>query len=143
MVVPSRNKYEKMDVIIIIAKCIILLFGLFLVYSGFLMFFKSEKVREIIAKAGSSFFINYAELISRLLIGVCFIISSKEVVYELYFKIFGYFLIGSAILLMLVPIKTHHNFAKNAAEKLKPIYLKMCTPFSILFGVLIILALKR
>lgn len=132
-----------MDVIQIIAKCTIILFGLFLVYAGFLMFFKPGKVRTIIGKAGSTYFINYAELISRLLIGVCFIIVSKEVIYELYFKIFGYFLIGSAIILMCVPIKTHHNFAKNAAEKLKPIYLKICAPFSILFGVLIILALKR
>lgn len=132
-----------MDVIQIIAKCIIVLCGLFLVYAGFLMFFKPEKVRTIIGKAGSTYFINYAELISRLLIGVCFIIVSKATNWELYFKIFGYFLIGSAIILMCVPIKTHHNFAKNAAEKLKPIYLKTCTPFSILFGVLIILALKK
>ncbi|MEQ3661640.1 MAG: hypothetical protein ABNG98_02645 [Flavobacterium sp.] len=123
---------------VIIANLIIVLFGLFIVFSGFLMFFKPEKVRGIIAKAGSTFFINYAELISRLLIGVCFIISSKEVFYELYFKVFGYFLIGSAIVLMCIPIKIHHDFAKNASEKLKPIYLKICAPFSILFGCIII-----
>ena len=130
-----------MDVIQIIAKCIIILFGLFLVYAGFLMFFKPEKVRTIIGKAGSTYFINYAELISRLFIGVCFIIVSNKVIYELYFKIFGYFLMGSAIILMCVPIKTHHNFAKNAAEKLKPIYLKICAPFSIFFGCIIIYAI--
>ena len=142
MVVRSRNKHKKMDVIQIIAKCIIFLFGLFLVYAGFLMLFKPEKVRAIIGKAGSTYFINYAELISRLLIGICFVITSKATNWELYFKTFGYFLIVSAILLMCVPIKTHHNFAKNAANKLKPIYLKICTPFSILIGVLIVLALK-
>lgn len=130
-----------MDVVQIITKGIIILFGLFLVYAGFLMFFKPEKVRGIIGKAGSTYFINYAELGIRLLIGVCFVITSKEVIYELYFKIFGYFLIGSAIILMCVPIKTHNNFAKNAAKRLKPIYLKICAPFSFFFGCIIIYAI--
>ena len=127
-----------MDVIQNIAKCIIVLFGLFLVYAGFLMFFKPEKVREIIGKAGSTYLINYTELCIRLVIGIAFLITSFFSIYELQFKIIGYFLMISALLLMLVPIKTHNNFAKNAAEKLKPIYLKICAPFAILFGCVMI-----
>lgn len=132
-----------MDVIQVIAKCIIILFGLFLVYAGFLMFFKSEKVRTIIGKAGSTYFINYTELGIRLLIGIAFLISSLFSIYELQFKVIGYFLMISALLLMLVPIKTHNNFAKNAAEKLKPIYLKICAPFAILFGFLVLYAINN
>ncbi|WP_320815542.1 hypothetical protein [Flavobacterium sp.] len=130
-----------MDVIQIIAKCIIVLFGLFLVYAGFLMFFKPERVREIIGKAGSTYFINYTELGIRLIIGIAFLISSLFSIYELQFKVIGYFLMTSALLLMLVPIKTHNNFAKNAAAKLKPIYLKICAPFSIFLGTLLLIAI--
>lgn len=126
---------------IVIANFIIILFGFFLVFSGFLMFLKPEKVRGIIGKAGSTYFINYAELGIRLLIGIAFIVLSLYSIYELYFKIFGYFLIGSAIILMCVPIKIHHNFSKNAAKKLKPIYLKICAPFSFFFGCIIIYAI--
>jgi uncharacterized membrane protein YfcA len=132
-----------MDVIQVIAKYLIVLFVLFLVYAGFLMFFKPEKVRTIIGKAGSTYFINYTELGIRLIIGIAFLISSLFSIYELQFKVIGYFLMISALLLMLVPIKTHNNFAKNAAEKLKPIYLKICAPFAILFGFLVLYAINN
>lgn len=143
MVIPSRNKHKKMDVVQIIAKCIIILFGLFLVYAGFLMFFKPEKVRTIIGKAGSTYFINYTELGIRLIIGISFLISTIYSNYELQFTVIGYFLMISALLLMLVPIKMHNNFAKNAAEKLKPTYLKICAPFAILFGFLVLYAINN
>jgi uncharacterized membrane protein YfcA len=129
--------------IVLIAKYIINLFGLFLVYSGFLMFFKPEKVRTIIGKAGSTYFINYTELGIRLIIGISFLISTIYSNYELQFKLIGYFLMISALLLMLVPIKMHNNFAKNAAKKLKPIYLKICAPFAILFGFLVLYAINN
>lgn len=126
---------------IVASKYIIILFGLFLVYAGFLMFFKPEKVRTIIGKAGSTYLINYTELGIRLIIGIAFLISSLFSIYELQFKIIGYFLMISALLLMLVPIKTHNNFAKNAAEKLKPIYLKICAPFAIFLGALLLISI--
>jgi uncharacterized membrane protein YiaA len=126
---------------IIIANSIIVFFGLFIVFSGLLMFFKPEKVREIIAKAGSTYLINYTELGIRLLIGIAFVYSSLFSIYELQFTIIGYFFITSALLLMLVPIKKHNQFSRKAAEKLKPIYLKICTPFAILFGVLLLIAI--
>ena len=126
---------------IIIANLIIVFFGLFIVFSGLLMFFKPEKVREIIAKAGSTYLINYTELGIRLLIGIAFVYSSLFSIYELQFTIIGYFLITSALLLMLVPIKKHNQFSRKAAEKLKPIYLKICAPFAIFLGTLLLVAI--
>ncbi len=126
---------------IIITNLIIVFFGLFIIFSGFLMFFKPEKVREIIAKAGSTYLINYTELGIRLLIGIAFGYTSLYSIYELQFKVIGYFLIISALILMLVPIKKHNQFSRKAAEKLKPVYLKICAPFSILFGCIIIYAI--
>ncbi len=117
---------------------VIVIFGLFLIYAGFLMFFKPEQVRIIIAKAGSTYFINYAELLIRMFLGFCFLFASKHSLYEFYTDILGYFLIVSAALLMLLPIKKHNQFSRNASEFLKPIYLKLSAPFSIFFGVIII-----
>ena len=74
----------------LVSKYIIICFGLFLIYSGFLCF-KPRKVRVIIGKAGSTFAINYGELIIRLLLGISFVITSKTNSYEQYFTIFGYF----------------------------------------------------
>ncbi len=127
----------------LVSKYIIICFGLFLIYSGFLMFFNPEKARTVIGKAGSTFAINYGELIIRLLLGISFVITSKTNTYEQYFTIFGYFLIISAVILMLIPMKTHHKFSTKAAETLKPIYLRICAPFSIGFGILILLAIFK
>lgn len=127
----------------LVSKYIIICFGLFLIYSGFLMFLNPEKVRAIIGKAGSTILINYGELIIRLLLGISFVISAGVNAYQQYFTIFGYFLIISAVILMLTPMKTHHKFSTKAAETLKPIYLRICAPFSIGFGILILLAIFK
>lgn len=121
-----------------IAVFVILIFGIFLIYAGFLMFFKPEKVRMIIAKAGSTYFINYAELLIRMLLGFCFLLASKHSLYEYYTDILGCFLIVSAALLMLLPIKKHNQFSRKASEFLKPNFLKLTAPLSIFFGVIII-----
>ncbi len=127
----------------LISKSIIICFGLFLIYSGFLMFLNPEKARVIIGKAGSTIIINYGELIVRMLIGISFVICAKTNLYEQYFSIFGYFLIISAVILMLTPMKTHHKFSTKAAETLKPLYLRICAPFSIAFGLLILVAIMQ
>ena len=107
------------------------------------MFLNPEKARTIIGKAGSTILINYGELIVRLLLGISFVISAEANTYQQYFTIFGYFLIISAVILMLTSMKTHHKFSTKAAETLKPIYLRICAPFSIGFGILILLAIFK
>ncbi len=115
---------------------ILALFSLFLVWSGVMMFFKPNKVKNIIGLAGSTLFVNYAELSIRLVIGIAFVFVKTK--YKLTYSYIGYFLIISALILMLVPIKKHNKFSLYASEKLKPIYLKFFAPISILMGILII-----
>lgn len=120
---------------------IVILFGIFLIFAGFLMYFKPEKTREIIAKAGSTYLINYLELGIRLLVGIAFVVLASFSIYTFYFKIIGIFLIVSSLLLMCLPIRLHNKFSRNAAEKLKPIYLKIFGPISILIGILLLILL--
>lgn len=115
---------------------ILALFSLFLVWSGVMMFFKPNKVKNIIGLAGSTLFVNYAELSIRLVIGIAFVFVKTK--YKLTYSYIGYFLIISALILMLVPIKKHNKFSLYASEKLKPIYLNFFAPISILMGILII-----
>lgn len=123
---------------IVIANFLIVAFGLFLIFSGFLMFFKPEKVRVLIGKAGSTYLINYTELGIRLIIGLAFLVSSLFSLYEIEFKIVGYFLIVSAIILMLLPIRMHNALARQFAKKLKPLYLKFFAPIAIIFGFILL-----
>lgn len=115
---------------------VILLFGVFLIFCGFIMFFYPEKAKQIISKAGSTFMINYAELGTRFFVGIVFVFVETK--FETVYDWFGYFLIISALLLMILPIKKHNQFSKNASDYLKPIYLKILAPISIVFGMLII-----
>lgn len=126
-----------MDVIFI-SKIVLLIFGFFLILSGFLMLFKPFYVKKAISKAGSTYLINYTELGIRLLIGIAFLYSGLLSVYDCYFTIIGYFLIFSALLLMLVPIKSHNSFSRKASDFLTPIYLKILGPFSVFIGTLLI-----
>ena len=54
------------------------------------------------------------------------------------YKIFGSFMIGTSLVLYFVPRKLHQNYALKAAEILKPIYVQLIAPISMLFGSLVI-----
>ncbi|WP_130734632.1 hypothetical protein [Flavobacterium sp. J27] len=126
-----------------LSKYIVILFALFLIFASFLLFFKPYKTKEIISKAGSTYFINYLELSIRLLVGVAFVLSSTLTKYAIQFKIVGYFLIISALILMFVPIKKHNEFSRNAAHKLRPVYLKIGAPFSLIIAIILLIAFKN
>ncbi|CAM3499975.1 hypothetical protein FLGE108171_00555 [Flavobacterium gelidilacus] len=125
-----------------ISQFTVTLFGVFLILASFLMFFSPEKVRKIIAKAGSTYLINYSELLIRFLIGLAFLNSAIFSTYGSYLELIGNFLMITAVLLMFVPIKLHNKFAKNAADKLNPFYLKLAAPISLFLGIFLIRAIK-
>lgn len=119
-----------------IFKIIILSFGIFLIWSSYLMFFKPIKTKSIIALAGSTLSINLFELLLRLIVGIAFVYFKSS--HEIVFKTIGYFFIFSAIFIMLIPMRIHNSFSRKAAEKLKPIYLKFTSIISLIAGFLLI-----
>lgn len=106
-----------------------------------MMYFKPENVRAIIAKAGSTYFVNYFELCIRLIVGISFVNVKSN--YETYYCVFGYFLIVSALVLMVVPIGIHNRFSVKAAQFLNPMYLKIAAPIALMAGVFIIYTLLK
>ena len=123
---------------VIIAKWIVILFGLFLIAAGFLMLFAPEKARATLRKAGSTNFINYAELITRMIPAVGLILYAQFSRYPLSFKVLGWFMLITSIILCFIPRKLHHNYSMKSADILKPVYFRLISPFSFLFGSAII-----
>lgn len=123
---------------IIIIKGIVIAFGIFLIGAGFLMLLAPEKARRTLQKAGSTNFINYAEITIRMIPAAAMIIYSDYSKYQMPFKLFGLFMLATSIVLYFVPRQLHHNFSLRAADILKPLYFQLISPFSILFGVLVI-----
>ncbi|MBL7870604.1 MAG: hypothetical protein JNM78_03255 [Cyclobacteriaceae bacterium] len=102
------------------------------------MFFAPEKARATLMKAGSTNFINYAEITIRMIPALAMILYADFSKYPEVFKLFGWFMLGTSIFLYFVPRKVHHSFSLRAAEILKPQYVKWLSPFSLLFGAAII-----
>ncbi len=125
----------------ILAKWTIILFGLFFIGVGFLMLIKPEKARTILRKAGSTNFINYAEITIRIIPAVGLILSADNSKFPDIFKIIGWFMLCTSLVLYFVPRQLHHNFSLKAADILKPLYFQRISPFSFLFGILLIYSL--
>jgi len=122
----------------IIAKYIVILFGVFLIGVGLLMLLKPEKAREYLKKAGSTKLINYSEITIRMIPAVGLILYSELSKFPEVFKYFGWFMIGTSVVLYFVPQRLHHRYALMCADFLKPQLIRMASPFSVIFGIAII-----
>jgi len=122
----------------IIAKFTIVIFGIFFICVGFLMLIKPQKARTILRKAGSTNFINYAEITIRMIPAVGLILSADNSKYPDIFKIVGWFMLFTSFVLYFVPRQLHHKFSMKAADILKPLYFQLISPFAIGIGTIII-----
>lgn len=123
---------------ILVAKYIIIVFGLFFIFIGMLMLFQPKTARATLRKAGSTNFINYTEITIRMIPATALIIYSDLSLFPEEFKIFGWFMLITSLILYFVPKQLHHNFSNKAADILKPIYFQLISPFSIIIGAIII-----
>ena len=124
--------------VIILSKWSVIFFGIFFIGAGIIMFFNPTKAREILRKAGSTNFINYAEITIRMIPAAGLILYADFSKYPEIFKIFGGFMLVTSFILYFVPRKLHHNFSLMCADILKPIYFGWIAPISVLIGVALI-----
>ena len=120
--------------IIAISKWIIILFAVFIIFIGFIMLFNPKKARATLRKAGSTNFINYAEITMRLIPAVALVLYAHSAKFPEAFQIFGWIMIITSLILYLVPRKIHQQFSMKGADILKPIYFQLISPFAFLFG---------
>jgi uncharacterized membrane protein YfcA len=123
---------------ILIAKYIVILFGVFLIGVGVFMLITPVKAREYLRKAGSTNFINYFEITIRMIPAAGLVIYSEFSKYPEIFKLFGWFMIATSLVLYFVPRRIHHKYALWSADILTPTYIRLSSPFSIIFGSAII-----
>jgi hypothetical protein len=122
----------------IIAKWIIILFGIFFIGVGSIMLFVPKKARQILRKAGSTNFINYAEITIRMIPSTALILYSDFSKFPDFFKIFGWFMVITSFILYFVPRQIHHNYSLKCANIIKPLYFQLISPFAILIGIVIL-----
>ncbi|MBK9256182.1 MAG: hypothetical protein IPM42_11900 [Saprospiraceae bacterium] len=124
--------------IVLISKWTVIFFGIFFIAVGLMMLSHPHKAREILRKAGSTNFINYAEISIRMIPATALILVADVSKFPDIFKIFGWFMLCTSLVLFFVPRQAHHNFSLKAAEYLKPLYFQLISPFSIMIGIFFI-----
>ena len=124
----------------IIAKWTVIIFGIFLILVGFLMLFAPQKAREILRKAGSTNVINYSEITIRMIPAAALVIYADFSKFPIFFSLLGWFMLATSLVLYMVPRRMHHNYALRSAQILTPFYLRLISPFSMLFGSTLIYA---
>ena len=118
-----------------IAKYIVVFFGLFLIGVGVLMLFNPSKAREYLRMAGSTNFINYAEITIRMIPAAGLVLYAEHSAFPEIFKYLGWFMIGTSVVLYFIPRKIHHAYALKSADILRPTFVRIISPVSILFGI--------
>ena len=117
-----------------IAKWTVIAFGIFFIGVGLFMLLSPNKARDILRKAGSTNFINYAEITIRMIPAAALILSADISKYPEILKIFGWFMLCTSLVLYFVPRQIHHRFSLKAANILKPIYFQVISPFAFVIG---------
>ena len=124
--------------VIEIAKWTIIAFGIFFMCVGGVMLIKPKMARETLRKAGSTNFINYAEITLRMIPAIGLILSADISKYPLIFSIVGWFIVVTSLVLYFVPRHLHHKLSIKFADILKPFYFQLISPFAFGIGILII-----
>ncbi len=123
---------------IVIGKWIVIFFGIFFICVAGMMLIKPKIARETLRKAGSTNFINYAEITLRMIPAIGLILVADNSKSTDIFKIFGWFMLITSFVLYFVSRKLHHDFSNKCADILKPLYFQLVSPFAFLIGILII-----
>ena len=119
---------------ILIAKYIVILFGIFIVGVGVLMLLSPTKAREYLRRAGSTTFINYGEITIRMIPAAGLVIYAEFSKYPEIFNILGWFMLATSFVLYFVPRRIHHKYALWCANMLTPRFIRLISPFSIFLG---------
>ena len=125
---------------LLFAKYIIILFGIFFFFAGIVMLFKPSRFRQWVRMAGSTNFINYAEITLRLIPAAAMFYYAEETKFPVVFKIFGGFMMITSLVLYFVPRRHHHQLSVKFASVLKPLYFQLISPLAFLIGMLLIYA---
>lgn len=126
----------------VIAKWTVIAFGVFLIGVGMLMLISPKKARKTLQKAGSTNFINYAEITIRMIPAIALILYAELSLYPIFFKLLGWFMLITSVVLYFIPRRLHHSYSIKWAERIKPFYFQLISPFALLFGAFVIYAVN-
>jgi uncharacterized protein YjeT (DUF2065 family) len=121
---------------------LLILVSLYFVLLGFACLLTPTLAKRFLLSHASSPAAHYAELLVRLMVGAAFLVQSSEQAFATAFRAFGWILIVSSIILLLMPWRWHQRFAaRMVPHAIRYIGLIGCC--SIALGSLLLIAVIK
>lgn len=121
---------------------VVLLFSLFLTALGGVSFLAPARAKAFLLGFARSAFTHYLEMAVRLVVGGSILFQAPHLRYPGAFMIFGWMLVGTSAVLLLLPWKWHRRFAENAVPQALR-YLSFVGIVSLVLGIVLLLSLLR
>ncbi len=121
---------------------IVLLFSLFLVALGGVSLIAPEKAKAFLLGFATSAFTHYLEMALRLVVGGSILYQAPHLKYSTAFTVFGWMMIATSAVLLLLPWKWHHRFAEKAVPRALR-YLPFVGIVSLALGSAVLISLLR
>jgi len=126
---------------IIIAYLILLATVVWLFGISVFIFARPEQALVLLGKFASTTRINLTELSLRMIAGAAFVVYAGSSRFPLILEIIGWFLVASAVILLLTPRHLHSKFAVFWSEKLTPLQARSVAPISVVAAGLLLYAI--
>ncbi|HWH23155.1 MAG TPA: hypothetical protein VNT25_07720 [Allosphingosinicella sp.] len=110
-------------------------FSLWLIAVGFVMAFRSGAFLRVLRLTATSHRINLTEQGLRLLFGAALLVRAPSSKLPELFEPVGWFVVATSILLMVLPLHLHSQYAIWWSERLSPQLLGAIAPLSVGAGV--------
>lgn len=117
-----------------LALLILIAAGGWLVAVGALMALRPRRALDILSLTATSHRVNLAEQVPRCLAGAAMLVRADMAKLPALFELAGWFIAGSSLLLMVVPLAWHNGYAVFWARRIPPLLVRMIAPFSIAGG---------
>jgi uncharacterized protein YjeT (DUF2065 family) len=97
----------------ILASAVVVLAGLYFVTLAVASFLAPGRVERFLSGFAGSAAAHYAELVIRLVVGGSFLLQSADMLFPPVFRLFGWILVITTVVLFAVPWRWHHRFAQQ------------------------------
>ncbi len=96
------------------------LLGAYCVGLGVVALLRPEAARRFLLGFAGTPLAHYSELMARLLAGGALVSHAPEMAFPAAFSGFGYLLLATTAILLLMPWRWHHHFARQAVSRVLP-----------------------
>jgi len=123
-----------------VAWFVLLAAALWLVWVGGIMAFRPLHALDLLSRTASSYRINAAEQVPRLVAGAAMMVRADVSRFPPFFEIAGLFIVGSSVVLLIIPLRWHNGYAVFWARRIPPAVVRMIAPLSMLGGAVLLWA---